>query len=206
MSVWFTCSPVCFSIVQEGRGVAQSYTEAVRLLNLGVEKDHSESKFHLACMYEEGRGVAQNLDKAADLFKELTEDEDCLDQRAFCRLASMHRDGRGVPQNKHKALTLLDHECLDNNADASFLHASMLLENVTGSSKDSGIELEATRLLELAASQSHADAQYLLACQLEGGSLKRKIELLKGASKSNNMTATFKLACILADGERVARA
>ena len=190
---------------EEGRGVAQNYEVAVRFLNIGVGKYHEDSKFHLACMYEEGRGVAQNLDKAAALFKELTEDEHCLDQRAFCRLASMYRNGRGVPQNKHKALTLLDHECLDNNADASFLHASMLLENATGSSKDSEIELEATRLLELAASQSHADAQYLLACQLEGGSLKRKIELLKGASKSNNMNATFKLACMLADGEGVAR-
>jgi hypothetical protein len=51
VSAWFTCSPIHFSIIQEGRGVAQNYKEAVRLLDFGVQKDHSDSKFHLACMY-----------------------------------------------------------------------------------------------------------------------------------------------------------
>jgi TPR repeat protein len=187
---------------EEGRGVAQSYKEAERLLNLGVDKYHSDSKFHLACMLEEGRGVTQNLIKAADFFKELIKEDE--DKRAYCRLASMHRDGRGVPQNKQEALSLLNHKSLDKNADASFLHASMLLEKATGSSKDPKIDPQATRLLKFAATQNHADSQYLLACHLKGSNPKQKIALLKGASKCNHIGATFKLACMLADGEGVA--
>jgi TPR repeat protein len=75
VNVWFKCSPIHFSIVQEGRGVAQNYTEAVRLLNLGVAKNHPDSMFHLACMYEEGRGVTQNLDKAVVIFMDLLEED-----------------------------------------------------------------------------------------------------------------------------------
>ena len=208
VSVGFTCSPIHFSIVQEGRGVAQSYKEAVRLLNLGVEKDHSESKFHLACMYEEGRGVAQNLDKAADMLMDLMEDQDDIPNKLVvlivCRLASMYRDGRGVPMNKKEALELLSDESFNKDADVSYLHASILLENSTGSSKELKDGPKVKRLLKLAAAKNHADAQYLLACQLKGVNLKQKIALLKSASKSN-ANAMFKLACMFADGEGVKR-
>ena len=203
MIFWSTCSLIRFAIVQEGRGVAQSYTEAVRLLNLGVAKNHSDSKFHLACMYEEGRGVTQNLDKAADMLMDLVED-DIPDERAVCRLASMYRDGRGVPLNKKEALQLLSDESLTKDADVSYLHASILLEMSTGSSKDLKNGPKVKRLLKLAATENHADAQYLLACQSKGVSLKQKIALLKSASKSN-LNAMFKLACMFADGEGVIR-
>ncbi len=77
-------------------------------------------------MYEEGRGIAQNLEKAADMFLELLED-DLPDTRAVCRLASMYRDGRGVPLNKKEALELLSDESLHEDADVNYLHASILL-------------------------------------------------------------------------------
>jgi hypothetical protein len=124
-------------------------------------------------MYEEGRGIAQNLEKAADMFLELLED-DLPDTRAVCRLASMYRDGRGVPLNKKEALELLSDESLHEDADVNYLHASILLENSTGSSKDPKDGPKAKRLLKLAATKNHADAQYLLACQLKGVDLKQK--------------------------------
>jgi TPR repeat protein len=62
-----------------------------------------------------------------------------------------------------------------------------------------------TRLLKVAAGQSHPDAQYLIACQKKGVNSKKKVALLKDASKCNNINAIFKLACMLADGEEVAR-
>jgi uncharacterized protein len=158
-------------------------------------------------MYEEGRGVTQNLHKAADMLMKIIElqkeDDDFSDKRAICRLASMYRDGRGVPLNKKEALQLLSDESLDKDADVSYLHASMLLENSAGSSKDlNGPKVK--RLLKLAATKNHADAQYLLACQLKGVNLKQKIVLLKSASISNT-NAMFKLACMFADGEGVPR-
>ena len=185
-----------------GVGVAQNFTEAVRLLNIGLAQKNADCRFHLACMYEEGRGIAKDLGTAAKLFHDLVVDEHVP---AFCRLASMHRDGRGVPQNKQEALRLLQllEDYFDKNADANYLHASILLENVKDLSKDPTIHAEVMRLLNLAATENYADAQYLLACQLTGGDVEQKIPLLRSASKSNT-NATFKLACLLADGEGVA--
>ena len=142
---------------EEGIGVAQSFTEAVRLLNLGVAQKNADCRFHLACMYEEGRGIAKDLGTAAKLFHDLVVDEHVP---AFCRLASMHRDGRGVPQNKQEALRLLQllEDYFDKNADANYLHASILLENVKDLSKDPTIHAEVMRLLNLAAAENHADA------------------------------------------------
>jgi uncharacterized protein len=91
-------------LYEEGIGVAQNFTEAVRLLKVGVARNNADCSFHLACMYEEGRGIAQDLNMAAKMFHDLYLDEYFP---AVCRLASMHRDGRGVPQNKQEALHLL---------------------------------------------------------------------------------------------------
>ncbi len=191
---------------EEGVGVTQNFTEAVRLLNIGVAQKNEDCRFHLACMCEEGRGIAQDLDKAAKLLHDLVEYQHVP---AFCRLASMHRDGRGVVQNKQEALRLLQileefyEMTKDENANANYLHASILLENVEDLSKDPTIHAEVMRLLNLAAAENHADAQYLLACQLTGGDVEQKLTLLRSASKSNT-NAMFKLACMLADGEGVA--
>ena len=155
-------------------------------------------------MYEEGRGIAQDLDSAAKLFKDLVVDEYFP---AVCRLASMHRDGRGVLQNTQEALRLVqlleDLDANDENANANYIHASILLENVEDLSKDPTIHAEVMRLLGLAAAENHAEAQYLLSCQLTSGDVEQKITLLRSASKSNT-NAMFKLACLLADGEEVA--
>jgi len=190
---------------EEGVGVAQNFTEAVRLLNIGLAQKNADCKFQLACMYEEGRGIAQDLGRAAKLLHDLVEYQHVP---AFCRLASMHRDGRGVVQNKQEALRLLQileefYEMTnDENANANYLHASILLENVEDLSKDPTIHAEVMRLLSLAAAENHADAQYLLSCQLTSGDVEQKITLLRSASKSNT-NAMFKLACLLADGEGV---
>jgi TPR repeat protein len=116
----------------------------------------------------------------------------------------MYRDGRGVPLNKAEALHILSNESVSKDADASYLHASMLLETSTGSSKNLKNGTKVMRLLKLAAAENHAFAQYLLACQLNGVYLKQKFALLKSASKIN-ANAMFKLAYMFADGEGVTR-
>jgi TPR repeat protein len=92
----------------------------------------------------------------------------------------MYRDGRGVHQDKQVALQLLNHKVVEKDADACFLHASILLENVQGSSKGTKNRPKAIRLLKFAASQNHADSQYLLACQLQSGDLKKKNCITQG--------------------------
>jgi TPR repeat protein len=53
---------------EEGRGVVQNFHEAERLLNIAAADDNVESKFRLACMYDEdGRMVGQNFVMAAQL-------------------------------------------------------------------------------------------------------------------------------------------
>ncbi len=72
---------------EEGVGVAQNFTEAVRLLNIGLAQNNADCRFQLACMYEEGRSIAQNLNMAAKVLHDLVDDQHLP---AFCRLASMH--------------------------------------------------------------------------------------------------------------------
>ena len=68
----------------------------------------------------------------------------------------MYRDGRGVAQDRQEALSLLKRKCVKKNANASFMHACMLLDDAA----DAATTAEATRLLKVAAKkQDHADEQ-----------------------------------------------
>ena len=197
----------------KGRGVVQSYQEAMQLLEKAWADrpflESAETAFRLACLYEQGLGVAQNHEQAADFYKKAVYESDSFSgckyrQRAICRLASMHKDGRGVPQDKQQALQILNihNQLLRDHSDANFLLASLLLEQDPPCCGDVS---KALSLLQCAAHKNHADAQCLLACQLQSGDLVQCVELLKRASANGHSNASFKLACLIANGDGVAR-
>jgi len=200
-------SNVLAKMYMKGRGVVQSYQQAKRLLEKAwTDCQSTESAFRLACLYEEGLGVVQNHEKAADFYQKAVY-KSCFilgckyRKRSICRLASMHKDGRGVPQDKQQALQILNlHiEMIRDDSEANFLLASVLLEESPDSCGDVS---KALSLLQCAADKNHADAQYLLACQLQSGDFEQ-IQLLKRASRSGHSNALFKLACLVADGNGV---
>jgi hypothetical protein len=183
-----------------GLGVEQSFTEAERLLKLAG--DHDDAKLRLAHFYEYGRegAIAKNELKAFEMYQELV--DFMGDESASCRLACMYRDGRGVPQNRSRAYDILNDEEVSQDANVCYLHASMLLEESHGPLRDT---TKAMHLLKIAVLEDHTDAQYLLGRQLEDKRPRRAIKLLKKASRKQHVEATFRLACLIFDGEGLAQ-
>lgn len=53
----------------EGKGVAQDFTEAVRLYKLSANQGNAFAQYNLGNMYSFGKGVAQNLTEAGRLYQ-----------------------------------------------------------------------------------------------------------------------------------------
>ena len=55
----------CYS---KGRGVAQSYEEAVKLYRKSAAQGNAAAQYNLGVCYEKGRGVTQSYDEAVKCF------------------------------------------------------------------------------------------------------------------------------------------
>ena len=64
----------------EGRGVEQDATEAVRWYSKAAAQGYADAQVNLGLMYEKGRGVAQDHDEAARLFRAAAEQGNPLAQ------------------------------------------------------------------------------------------------------------------------------
>jgi hypothetical protein len=53
----------------EGKGVAQSYDEALKWYRLAAAQGDPDALYNLACCYVDGHGVVQDLDEALRVFK-----------------------------------------------------------------------------------------------------------------------------------------
>jgi TPR repeat protein len=100
---------------QFGKGVQQSYPEAIRYLNMAIKQGCPNAKCDLAIMYAQGKGVAQSLEKAAELFA-LAANQGHV--RAQYNLGIFYRDGKGVAQSYEKSIELFTLAAKQDNADA----------------------------------------------------------------------------------------
>ena len=57
---------VCYD---EGHGVAQSYTEAVKYYKLAANQGDADAQYNLALCYEYGQGVAKSISEAVKYYK-----------------------------------------------------------------------------------------------------------------------------------------
>lgn len=84
-----------------GRGVAQSDTEAVKWYRKGAEAGNANAMNNLGCMYKDGKGVEQNYNKAIELYKKSI---DAGNGFAANNLGNIYCNGKGVERNDQEAL------------------------------------------------------------------------------------------------------
>ena len=79
-----------------GHGVPQNYTTAVKFYERAAEQGHAMAQSNLGVMYRNGRGVAQNYTTAVKFYERAAEQGYAMAQ---CNLGVMYEQGLGVPQN-----------------------------------------------------------------------------------------------------------
>jgi hypothetical protein len=89
----------------EGKGVPQSYSEAMRRYRLAAEKDHFLAQFEIGALYDRGLGVQQDRAEAARWFRRSAEHGY---SRAQFNLALMYAGGEGVSRDDVQALKWLE--------------------------------------------------------------------------------------------------
>ena len=61
---------ICYA---EGRGVPQSYVEAVKWYRNSADQGDADAQYNLGVCYEKGRGVTQSYDEAVKWFRKAAE-------------------------------------------------------------------------------------------------------------------------------------
>jgi len=82
-------------LYNDGRGVPQDYTEAVKWYRKSAEQGNAAGQANLGTMYSAGRGVPLNYGEAVKWFRKATEQGNASGQ---FNLGAMYDAGRGVPQ------------------------------------------------------------------------------------------------------------
>jgi TPR repeat protein len=152
---------------QNGRGVEQSYTEAIRFYKLGVEKGNAACALSLGVLYCEGRGITKDYDEARRLFefavsKEKTEADGVELQ---FRLGYMYESGDGVAPNLTEAAHWYGLAAERGHAGSANNLGNMYKKGL-GVDQD---YVEARRLYEIAARQGDAAAQKNIAVMHANG-------------------------------------
>ena len=90
---------------QDGRGVPQDETEAVRWFRLAANQGFAVARVNLGFMYQDGRGVPQDETEAVRWYRLAANQGFAVAQS---NLGVMYRNGRGVPQDDVAAHMWLD--------------------------------------------------------------------------------------------------
>ena len=83
-----------------GKGVTQSFTEAVKYYKLSADQGLADAQYNLGWCYENGKGVTQSFMEAARYFK-LAADQGNV-QAQYC-LGWCYATGKGVAKNDAEA-------------------------------------------------------------------------------------------------------
>lgn len=88
---------------ENGTGVEQDHTEAVRLYKIAAGQEHpqAEAFYELARCYELGRGVPADSAKAVELYTKAAEEGD---MRAALKLGECYERGVGVEKSRTRAI------------------------------------------------------------------------------------------------------
>ncbi|MBC7367261.1 MAG: SEL1-like repeat protein [Undibacterium sp.] len=145
-----------------GQGVAQDYSEAVRLYELAAAKGHAPALFNLGMMSELGRGTPADLTAA---FKRYLRAAELGFAAAQFNVGNMYANGIGVKRDFFEA-ALWFRQAADRAVPEAQYNLALAYELGRGVSKD---ETAAQKWYRAAAEQGYARARYNLALMLEDG-------------------------------------
>jgi TPR repeat protein len=100
-----------------GKGVPQSYEEAIEYYNMAVKQGDPNAMYGLASMYAQGHGVAQSFKKAAELYALAANQGHATAQ---FNLGNAYSNGKGVAQSYEKAFELYTLAAKQGTANAQF--------------------------------------------------------------------------------------
>jgi len=154
-----------------GTGVKQDHTEAVKWSRCAAEQGYASAQFNLGNMYADGRGVPQDFAEAAKCWQLAAEQGFLAAQR---KLGAMHAKGKGGPQDYAKAAKWLQLAAAQGDADAQFNlgimynRRCMLPRTVKELMNVTRNFAKAVKWFQLAAAQGHETALKNLDIMQEG--------------------------------------
>ena len=146
----------------EGRGVPQSDTEAVKWYRKAADQGHAKAQYNLGWMYRDGRGVAQDDSEAAKWYRMAADQENA---RAQNSLGVMYQNGRGVPQSDTEAVKWY-RKAADQGEPWAQNNLGLMYDEGRGVPQS---DTEAVKWYRKAADQGHAKAQYNLGWMYRDG-------------------------------------
>jgi hypothetical protein len=149
-------------LYEQGHGVSQDYSEALRWYRLAAGQGTAVAQFNLGALYSSGRGVPRNDMEAAKWFR-LAADQGYA--RAQAGLGMMYAYGRGVPQSNIDALNWL-HGAANQGSAEGQADIGVIYHYGIGVPRDYA---EALKWLRLAADQGFAGGQFQLGMMYEQG-------------------------------------
>ena len=113
---------------ENGRGVAQSYAEAVNWYRKAADQGNASAQNDLGFMYENGRGVALSYAEAANWYRKAADQGNAHAQR---NLGIMYEIGRGVPQSYAEAVNWY-RKAADQGYEMAQYNLGFMYENGSG--------------------------------------------------------------------------
>jgi hypothetical protein len=98
-----------------GHGVPQNYTEAVKWYRMAAEQGNADAQNNLGTMYQHGQGVPQDHTEAVKWYRMAAEQGHVAAQN---NIGDMHYYGHGVPQNHTEAVKWYRMAAEQGNASA----------------------------------------------------------------------------------------
>lgn len=122
-----------------GRGVSQSYAQAVIWYQKAAEQGDAKAQHSLGYMYETGQGVPQDYKRAVIWYQKAAEQESPI---ALSILGVMYAEGKGVPKSYKMAYILLN-LAASKGSDSGVINSAIeLRNNILNSKKITPIETE----------------------------------------------------------------
>ncbi len=147
---------------QNGYGVAQNDTEAVKWYRKAAEQGNALGQNNLGVMYQNGHGVAQNDTEAVKWYRKAAEQGNALGQY---NLGVMYQNGHGVAQNDTEAVKWYRKAAEQGNALGQY-NLGVMYQNGHGVAQN---DTEAVKWSRKAAEQGEALGQNNLGFMYHNG-------------------------------------
>jgi uncharacterized protein len=137
----------------EGKGVPQSYPEALKWYNVAILQGYPEAMFNLGVAYAEGKGVERNVTEALRLYRLAAE---AGYAPAQVQLGNTYFRGDGVPADPKEGLRWYAQAAEQGDVVAQFLLANVYISGGEGVTRDL---VKAYEWLTIAATADHPEAK-----------------------------------------------
>ncbi len=191
---------VCYA---SGRGVEQSYAEAVKWLRQAAEQGNALAQSSLGVCYATGQGVEQSYAEAVKWLRQAAEQGNALAQSI---LGACYADGQGVERSYAEAVKWSRKAAEQGDADAQ---NDLGIRYATGQGVEQS-DAEAVKWYRKAAEQGDADAQCNLgACYADGRGVEQSdaeaVKWYRKAVEQGNASAQYNLGVSYDNGRGVAQ-